>query len=76
MCDLISRARVCLLDVKEAQQKGTDREAGGFPFQMVILRGETGYLKQIHCGVTSAIDEEKKKGSRFLPFNKLGGRQG
>lgn len=39
------------------------REARGFPFHMVILRRETGYLEQIHCGVTSDIDEEEEKGS-------------
>lgn len=47
MCGLISGARVCILDAEEPQQRGTDE--GGwrfFPFQMVIVRSGTEYLKQ------------------------------
>lgn len=61
MCGLISGARVCILDAEEPQQRGTDE--GGwrfFPFQMVIVRSGTEYLKQIHCWITSDTDEEKK----------------
>lgn len=32
MCDLISRACVCILDVKEPQKKGTDKGGQRFSF--------------------------------------------